>query len=1476
MELKGFYQGIISSASEYDIPFESASESLNVDSVASNGMLQGIESDEQLSEHDLKTITSLNDNGNNTVVGWGADDQIYVNTNIDPTSTSNVFTQLSSNPESVSNEPQAFKFSKNVIFATGKEETNEVLFVGKDKHKRWGGEPGETYFTEPAELKNGSVVDSFTKVIKVSSTLIGCNRGGTKLYAMLKDVQWKVSLVSDSLSTDHTIESIAPLSDSTDFIWVLMKKTSDSTFKILKVAASDFSTSTDKVISSWNRHSVGDQSWVAETTNFPTSIADIIEHSGQLFITEKLTNSTSWLSYLWVTQSLTASVYNFYDITPYHDFHSNPIGSWKLSELSSVISVDQKKIQNDDDDEIAFSVLDETNDTPTLFKFCTDESSSSLQVASYAYSYDGDDKVVSGDFQSAFDVEMLDDTSIGSAYTFFRTDSGMNLGNSRNAYSDSLDNSSPAIVIPEYKTIVTVLNPKAGNNVNPLLLLINYLGDGTIQNAFTYEVDSEDLAALTAAEQLKLRESPKLSYDAVNKVLFVGIRKVIAIPMYVNTSTGFSNDWLYLTPSSEWVRLGTGFVDAQSSSVSTNKHALIQTSLFNTYLNQWQGIVLGWTGGSTVFKKRYVAIDVTYASATYSGNAIKTPTLTYNSTASELYSTVSSSSYTRQMAQLHKDSPNVVERDNGSGIQLMYRQCTQNSRGTAVELKSSTVETQSTYLSGFTLPFVVDKEKGLLFALDKKSGTSPTIVRMYELAGTTTMTLDEIATTNATVVESDGTGYQNMHAPSSRKNTLLLCEAKTINTSIQGRWDFFDYSYTNHPITIGDGSLMKTLSSDWFLVGIEFDSDTYYKYGSASSDTLKTRASLVYIKWSDANGDNLTTDDEEDDVNALVRDKNMLHNSSNVKHLMITDVATNINSFSTLVHNTDTDDIIAYSSKDSTGPSVSWAAILDASAINSGTATLSNVQSKALSQYSELTVCGFYEGNQYEIHLFEKETNGRWELMKINNSGYFLYQSIDTTLGNQVQIITTATAAASTNFPVNSFSRYKFTFVYDGFQESPLSDFVQIDLGSSPKKYTIETRIWEPNILSKRITHINIYRSENVISVAGSPDEDTWGYYRFVKQKELDSSWDLVSPTSGEEYRKFNFTDGGKMSATYESITGVDEDIKTFNIKFSIGHMYNGSLFVADAKIKSLEDESTYIFKSQVNRPQVFDYSKDFLVLPETVNALGSYGNRVFAFSDGAVYRIEPNNMILEHIYEGSGALSQRSIVSVDEGLFYADKNGIYHQAGPVPQRISLPIEKGMTYSYDSKSDDVPILAWDPKRSSLLVFLKKSGSTVHFCLTYNLPRKRWDVVSIDTAGVVRGSTMQFDGDVYYTDGYKMYNFASSSTKRAWSWVSKKLEAGQPELDKKFHYIAKTGTADITYSTNDTDYTNAQFSGTNGVSKVPTASKISKFIKIKLDGSGTENCDSIGITFEKKRVGSGLSANSTLGSFGGGGGGGGGG
>ena len=115
MELKGFYQGIISSASEYDIPFESASESLNVDSVASNGMLQGIESDEQLSEHDLKTITSLNDNGNNTVVGWGADDQIYVNTNIDPTSTSNVFTQLSSNPESVPNEPQAFKFSKNFV-----------------------------------------------------------------------------------------------------------------------------------------------------------------------------------------------------------------------------------------------------------------------------------------------------------------------------------------------------------------------------------------------------------------------------------------------------------------------------------------------------------------------------------------------------------------------------------------------------------------------------------------------------------------------------------------------------------------------------------------------------------------------------------------------------------------------------------------------------------------------------------------------------------------------------------------------------------------------------------------------------------------------------------------------------------------------------------------------------------------------------------------------------------------------------------------------------------------------------------------------------------------------------------------------------------------------------------------------------------------------------------------------------------------
>ena len=982
LELRGFYQGAVSSPSEYDIPLEAASHSENVDPVSSNGLLQGIEDDEQLSVKTLRTVANINDDGNNVVVGWGIDDRIHINTNLDKTNTTNTFSQLSSNTETRSTHPQAFKFAKNVIFATGKEESNEVLFVGKDKHKRWGEEPSNNYFTEVAELKNGSIVSDFTKVIKAGNKLIGVKRGGVKIYSMEKSSstnEWKVVGTSDAMSTTHTIESVCVTSD-TNFIWVLMKKTSNNTFQILKVSVSAFSISKTNSINAWYRYASAGDDWVEDSSSLPTSMADIIEHGGKYFLTEKHTNSSTWESYLWQADIPTSSAnVSVYDITPYHDLYKNPIGSWKLTDLNSTLNIVNESITGDDDTNVAFGVADV--DKGLGFKFGKDNvGGTDLQCTSFSFNYDASNNV------SDNSMSVLTNTQIDNSgnYSLLRTDNGMNIGTNRTAYTDSLNENSPAIIIPERNTIITVINPETSYSGNAKIIVIWYSNNGNTLNKTEYSLDNYDDIdnAWTIQQKQRLRESPKLSYDYANNCLFIGMRQLLAVPMVSYTWDGLS----VLLPdfsNSDQLTGSNAIVDDQNPSGTVNHFAYIQTSLFNTQLSQWQMVVIGKTGGSSAYAEKYIAVDVTYNSSGH-------PTLSRNSSAEVAYATVSAGSFVVQMMQPSEDSPNIVERNNNNTDQLKYRQCTTTSRGTAVELKNAANETQSTYVPGWRLPFTVDKKKNLLFAFDKKNSTFPSIIRMYEISGTTTMTMELIGTVPLDSINDDGTGYQSLYANESFKNTLMVTESETTSGNETAKYDFIDYSYIQHPITIGDGSLLPTKESTWFLIGIEFDSDTYYRYGAGTNDTIKTRASLVYINWQSSNSNS----NEGASATTVIRNKPMLHNSSFVKHAIITNTNKNIGCFTSLVHTTDNDDIIAYSSQlNNDSPNLYWTAIPNASAVNLGTYALSGWQVKELPQYTNITPCGFFDGTQFGFQLFERVDSGLWEFMKIANSSPFAFQS---------------------------------------------------------------------------------------------------------------------------------------------------------------------------------------------------------------------------------------------------------------------------------------------------------------------------------------------------------------------------------------------------------------------------------------------------------------------------------------------------
>ena len=158
-----------------------------------------------------------------------------------------------------------------------------------------------------------------------------------------------------------------------------------------------------------------------------------------------------------------------------------------------------------------------------------------------------------------------------------------------------------------------------------------------------------------------------------------------------------------------------------------------------------------------------------------------------------------------------------------------------------------------------------------------------------------------------------------------------------------------------------------------------------------------------------------------------------------------------------------------------------------------------------------------------------------------------------------------------------------------------------------------------------------------------------------------------------------------------------------------------------------------------------------------------------------------------------------------------------------------------------------------------------------------LQRKRWDTVvngtdvdhsNIAQTNLVLSTTKSSKGELYFSTNNGIVNYCShNTTRRAWEWESKRIVANQPERDKKFSYVSKTGSASLSIKTASTAYTSEYFAGdASGNLKIPIANKTSKWIKIKLIGTSGRFCDSVGIVFERKAIGSGLSTNSTVVTF----------
>ena len=220
---------------------------------------------------------------------------------------------------------------------------------------------------------------------------------------------------------------------------------------------------------------------------------------------------------------------------------------------------------------------------------------------------------------------------------------------------------------------------------------------------------------------------------------------------------------------------------------------------------------------------------------------------------------------------------------------------------------------------------------------------------------------------------------------------------------------------------------------------------------------------------------------------------------------------------------------------------------------------------------------------------------------------------------------------------------YKASYLYDGFQESPLSTLLlSPDPITANSKY-VTLKLTLPGAtqlgINARVTHINIYRKNNVNEL-----------YRLVKSISLDLSTDKFELVDGNYIHTFN---DEARTATYEAINGIPESLTDLTPNYKLSCQLNDFLFISGIGHPKINKEGDHmIFRSKQGKFSIYDWSSDYLALPTTPIALSSFGGKLYAFSREVVYRINPEQFFIENKMEGLGTLNQNSVVSTDFGMF--------------------------------------------------------------------------------------------------------------------------------------------------------------------------------------------------------------------------------
>ncbi len=465
-------------------------------------------------------------------------------------------------------------------------------------------------------------------------------------------------------------------------------------------------------------------------------------------------------------------------------------------------------------------------------------------------------------------------------------------------------------------------------------------------------------------------------------------------------------------------------------------------------------------------------------------------------------------------------------------------------------------------------------------------------------------------------------------------------------------------------------------------------------------------------------------------------------------------------------------------------------------------------------------------------------------------------------------------------FVKNNRYFYKVSFIYDGYQEGPLSDsYWSFYDSQSRSKLAINIKVPKQG-LSRRLSHICVYRKDT--------NND---FYKLVKEIPTESGW-----TDDGEYYSYLFGDEGDIGSTYEMRTGIPEVLDTIKIKYGIASEIDGYLFVGDCSHTKINNASNLIFRSKPGKFSVFDYTSDFQTLKSKPTAMANFNGRLYVFDNTNIYRINPQNLAIEDIYEGVGCTGKDSVIVTEYGMFFADKNGAYMHNGSRPVKISAPIQKGGdTESEIGGTDNIKDLSWnntvtrnpnakpyvmyDPSNNSILFTVEidsnvisgvvESSSISQYIWSFSLDKKRWDLFELSKDSKIGKPFYGDKGEVYIPVNDSIFEHRGGTGLKDYTWISKKLTMGEDSIMKVYNKIKLNGLSQdiklggdylessdriiVLTSNGDVSSSNITLASSHTENidyRLKGSNKRGRWVQVKLENM-TESLDSVGFIFRRK-------------------------